>query len=88
LLPTGDVIRQRTNEAVGRLRCMSKASMTITISDDLSSDIASAILTRQKEWGADPIVLLDVVRTVHDTLRELSSKTDTDRKKWRAGSRC
>ncbi|HKE58618.1 MAG TPA: hypothetical protein VKB46_18025 [Pyrinomonadaceae bacterium] len=46
----------------------------ITISDELSSDVAAEILTRQKEIGRDPHELLDIVRTVHETLQELSSR--------------
>jgi hypothetical protein len=46
----------------------------LTIADDLSTDVAQAILTKQQEWGGDPRALLDVVRVVHDTLRDLSLK--------------
>ena len=53
---------------------MSKAMSALTIADDLSTDVAQAILTKQQEWGGDPRALLDVVRVVHDTLRDLSLK--------------
>lgn len=49
--------------------------MMITLSDELSSDIATAILTRQKELDRDPRELLEIVRIVHNTLRELAAKT-------------
>ncbi|HKE57326.1 MAG TPA: hypothetical protein VKB46_11505 [Pyrinomonadaceae bacterium] len=53
---------------------MAKNISAITISDELSSDVAAEILTRQKEIGRDPNELLDIVRTVHETLQELSSR--------------
>jgi len=49
-----------------------------TISDDISTDVAQAILTKQEEWGRDPNALLNVVRMVHDTLRDLSLRSTTD----------
>lgn len=57
---------------------MSKSMAAFTISDDISTDVAQAILTKQKEWGRDPNALLNVVRIVHDTLRELSLRSTTD----------
>jgi hypothetical protein len=57
---------------------MSKSMAAFTISDDISTDVAQAILTKQKEWGRDPNALLNVVRIVHDTLRDLSLRSTTD----------
>jgi hypothetical protein len=51
---------------------MAKNISATTISDELSSDVAAAILTRQQEMGRDPRELLDIVLTVHGTLRDLS----------------
>jgi hypothetical protein len=53
---------------------MSQTTSVTTISNELSSEVATAILTRQKELNRDPRELLDIVMTVHDTLRELSAK--------------
>ena len=41
------------------------------------------ILTRQKELNRDPKELLDIVLTVHDTLRHLSAKARDERSKKR-----
>jgi hypothetical protein len=57
---------------------MSKSMAAFTISDDISTDVAQAILTKQEEWGRDPNALLNVVRMVHDTLRDLSLRSTTD----------
>ncbi len=51
---------------------MTQATSMIATSDELSSDVATAILTRQNELNRDPRELLDIVMTVHNTLRELS----------------
>lgn len=53
---------------------MTQTSSVTTISDELSSEIATAILTRQTELNRDPRELLDLVMTVHRTLRDLSVK--------------
>ena len=53
---------------------MSQSASVVTISDELSSDVAAAILTRQNELNRDPRELLTIVMTVHHTLRELSAK--------------
>ena len=50
-----------------------------TISDELSSEVAAAILTKQNELNRDPRELLDIVMTVHHTLRELSVKARENR---------
>ena len=53
---------------------MTQAASVITISDELSSEVATAILTRQKELKRDPRELLDIVLLVHNTLREMSTQ--------------
>jgi len=58
---------------------MAKNISAITISDELSGDVAAEILTKQKEMGRDPKELLDIVRTVHETLQELSSRAHDSR---------
>ena len=58
---------------------MTQTTSVITISDELSSEVATAILTRQKEINRDPRELLDIVMTVHDTLRELSENARENR---------
>lgn len=67
---------------------MTQSTLVVTISDELSSDVATAILTRQAELGRDPRELLDIVLTVHDTLRELSANASAsrDQKKHRFAS--
>ena len=51
---------------------MNERILTKTLSDELSGDIAVAILTRAKELARDPRELLEIVRTVHGTLQDLS----------------
>jgi hypothetical protein len=58
---------------------MTQINSAITISDELSSEVATAILTRQKEFNRNPRELLDIVLTVHSTLRELSAKARESR---------
>jgi hypothetical protein len=58
---------------------MTQTTSVITISDELSSEVATAILTKQKEINRDPRELLDIVLTVHRTLRELSAKARESR---------
>jgi hypothetical protein len=53
---------------------MSHTTSVVTISDELSGEVAAAILTRQSELKRDPRELLDIVMTVYDTLQELSAK--------------
>lgn len=60
---------------------MTQSTLVTTISDELSSEVATAILTRQKELGRDPRELLDIVMTVHNTLRELSANARESRYK-------
>lgn len=52
---------------------MSQTTLAITISDEISTDVATAILTRQTELNRNPRELLDIVMRVHNTLRELSA---------------
>ena len=47
---------------------------SVTISDEISSEVATAILTKQRELNRTPRELLDIVIKVHETLRELSDK--------------
>ena len=67
---------------------MTQSTLVTTISDELSSEVATAILTRQTELGRDPLELLDIVMTVHNTLRELSASAGESRyqKKYRFAS--
>ena len=58
---------------------MSQTTSVITICDELSSEVATAILTRQNELNRNPRELLDIVLTVHDTLRDLSAKAGESR---------
>ena len=60
---------------------MSRTASVITISDELSSEVAAAILTKQKELTRDPRELLEIVLRVHGTLRELSAKARQSRVK-------
>ena len=60
---------------------MTQSTSVVTISDELSSEIAEAILTRQLELNRDPRELLDIVMTVHNTLRELSANAREARHK-------
>jgi len=48
--------------------------MTVSVSDEISNEVATAILTKQKELERDPSELLNIVLAVHNTLRELSAK--------------
>ena len=59
--------------------------MTNTVSamsnaDEISSEVATAILTKQKELNRDPKELLKIVLTVHDTLRQLSAQASEKRR--------
>ena len=60
---------------------MTQTASLTTISDELSSEVATAILTRQNELNRDPSELLQIVLTVHHTLRELSVKARESRSK-------
>jgi Mg-chelatase subunit ChlI len=62
---------------------MTQSTLVNTISDELSSEVAAAILTRQKDLDRDPRELLDIVMTVHNTLRELSANARESRYKVR-----
>ena len=52
---------------------MTNTVSAVTISDEISNEVATAILTKQKELNRDPQELLNIVLIVHDTLRQLSS---------------
>jgi len=58
---------------------MIKPVSLMTISDELSSEVATAILTKQDQLGMDPRELLNIVLRVHGALRELSVKSSEDR---------
>ena len=51
---------------------MNERIQTTSLSDELSGDVAVAILTRLQELNRDPHELLEIVRAVHVTLQELS----------------
>jgi len=59
---------------------MTNAVSAMTISDEISSEVATAILTKQKELDRDPAELLKIVLTVHDTLRQLSAQASEQRR--------
>ena len=71
----------RGGKYVAANKFMSQTASVTTISDELSSEVATAILTRQNELNRDPRELLRIVLTVHDTLRELSAKARESRSK-------
>jgi len=52
---------------------MTNTVSAVTISDEISNEVATAILTKQKELNRDPQELLNIVLIVHDTLRQLSA---------------
>jgi hypothetical protein len=53
---------------------------TLSVSDEISNEVATAILTKQKELNIDPKELLNIVFTVHNTLRQLSAEVCGARK--------
>jgi len=53
----------------------------MTISDEISNEVATAILTKQRELNRAPRELLDVVIKVHETLRELDARVREARAK-------
>jgi len=53
---------------------MTNTVSVMTISDEISTEVATAILTKQKELNRDPKELLTIVLAVHDTLRQLSTQ--------------
>jgi len=71
----------RGGKYVAANKSMSQTASVITISNELSGEVATAILTRQNELNRDPRELLRIVLTVHDTLRELSAKARESRSK-------
>ena len=56
-------------------------TISLTISDEISSEVATAILTKQMELKRDPRELLEIVLAVHDTLRHLSARVRDERYK-------
>jgi len=59
---------------------MTNTVSAMSISDEISSEVATAILTKQKELNRDPKELLKIVLTVHDTLRQLSAQASEKRR--------
>ncbi len=59
---------------------MIKTVAVRTISDEVSNEVATAILTKQREFKRDPIELLSIVVRVHDTLQELSVRARDGRR--------
>jgi hypothetical protein len=60
---------------------MTKLALLVSVSDEVSNEVATALLTRQRELNRTPRELLDIVIKVHETLRELSAKVREDRSK-------
>lgn len=58
---------------------MTNTASVVTISDEISSEVAAEILTKQRELNRDPKELLNIVLAVHDTLRELSAQSRDER---------
>jgi hypothetical protein len=58
---------------------MTKPALVVSVSDEISNEVATALLTKQKELNRTPQELLDIVIKVHETLRELSAKVCEDR---------
>ena len=56
-------------------------TISLTISDEISNEVATAILTKHKELNRDPKELLDIVLTAHDTLRQLAANARYRRSK-------
>jgi hypothetical protein len=58
---------------------MTKTVSLMATSDEISSEVATAILTKQEQLGRDPQELLEIVLRVHSTLRELSLRSGRNR---------
>jgi len=67
---------------------MTNSVSAVTISDEISNEVATAILTKQKELNLDPKELLKIVLTVHDTLRQLSAQANQKRNEKIDGLSC
>ena len=66
---------------------MNERIQTKSLSDELSGDVAVAILTRLQELNRDPHELLEIVRAVHVTLQDLSQgPSDTARSESRTSN--
>ena len=63
-----------------KAQIMTNTVSAMSISDEISSEVATAILTKQKELNRDPKELLKIVLTVHDTLRQLSAQASKKRR--------
>ena len=58
---------------------MNNPVSVVVISDEVSTEVATAILTKQRELNRDPHELMNIVLAVHDTLRDLSEKARANR---------
>ena len=58
---------------------MNRSVPVRTISDEVSTEVAAAILTKQTELDRDPHELLNIVLAVHDTLQDLSARARAKR---------
>jgi len=58
---------------------MTNTASVVTISDEISNEVAAEILTKQKELNRNPKELLNIVLAVHDTLRKLSAQSRDER---------
>ena len=54
---------------------MTNTASAVSISDEISSEVAAEIFTKQRKLNRDPKELLNIVLAVHDTLRELSAQS-------------
>ena len=59
---------------IRREQIMINSVSAVTISDEISNEVATTILTQQKELNRDPNELLKIVLAVQDTLRQLSAQ--------------
>jgi hypothetical protein len=58
----------------------------MSIAHELSSDVAAAVLAREKEGTSqDAGALLEVVKEVHSTLRELTAEARRQNRRTRSG---
>ena len=58
---------------------MTNTTEVVTVSDEISGEVASELLTKQRQLNRDPQELLKIVLVVHNTLRELSERVRVSR---------
>jgi hypothetical protein len=58
---------------------MTNSTLVIAISDEISTEVATEMLTKQEKLNRDPQELLNIVLVVHATLRELSERARESR---------